>query len=244
MKSQLNGDWQQQILSAEPLKILELLPLIERYAALEEGAFVPLLKLSENMDFSIRLRSLLALGRMGQGAAFMPLIELLQKEKATHWQLLILDILLMIPYDNKVDALYPILISEQAEAGDGHFLRGLIFILGQQGEPGLIALIEQIIMQPKRRFLFKDEIIAEAIFQAAAGDNVLIGRYAAQNQEFYRFCLNRRWPEDLNCNFGIYPYPDYILQKAMEQGLSKKEFRHLYQWHRDKFSKDISVLAP
>ncbi len=244
MKPSLPINWQQQILGGERLAILQLLPQIERYAAREEGAFVPLLKLSENTEFSIRLRSLLAIGRMQQAAAFLPLIKLLQKEKATHWRLLILDMLLLIaaknnPADKSAKAdtvalLYPLLTTPQTEDIDGYFLRGLIFALGQQGEAGLSALIEQIIKQPQRRFLFKDELIAEAIFQAAAGDMVQIKRYAAQDRHFYRFCLNRRWPEDLNCHFGIYPYPDYMLQKALEQGLTKKEFRDLYQWHRDK----------
>ncbi|MCL1976104.1 MAG: hypothetical protein FWG61_08100 [Firmicutes bacterium] len=215
---------------------LALLPLIEKYAAREPEAYTALLPLANSADFSLRLRVLLALGRLKQGKAFLPLVEILKREKQNHWRLALLDTLNMLPYDNKLKPLLPLLARDQAGDGDAYFLSGLVWLLGQQGPEAILPLSELLLAETARARRLKDDLLAEAIFLAAGGNLDLVEQIAKQNPPLLRFCNNRIWPKTTRASFGIYPSPDYLMQQALQHGLSKQQYKKLHYWHKNKFT--------
>ena len=213
-----------------------LLPLIERYAAAEPMAYAALLPLAKSPDFALRLRALLALGRLKQEAAFMPLIALLAQEGQNHWRLALLDTLFVLPYANKIAPLLPLLAIDQPGDGDAYFLGGLVWFLGQQGSPAILPLTELVLAKPSRARRLKDDLLAEAFFLAAQGNTALIENFSKSYPPLARFCSNRIWPKTTRPHFGIYPNPDYLLQKALQAGLSQSQYKALYHWQRSKNS--------
>jgi hypothetical protein len=215
---------------------LQLLPLIERYAAAEPGAYAALLPLAESRDFALRLRALLALGRLNQEGAFLPLVEMLAKERQNHWRLALLDTLNILPYADKIGPLLPLLALDQPGDGDAYFLSGLVWFLGRQGPAAITPLTEMLLAKPARARRLKDDLLAEAFFLAAGGDIGLLERLSGQYPPLARFCGNRIWPKTTLPCFGIYPNPDYLLHIALKEGLSRGQYRRLHYWHRDKNS--------
>ena len=232
--SHLPANWRDVLTEGDIERQLCLLPLIERYATAEPGACEALLPLAQSQNFALRLRSLLALGRLKQGAAFMPLVELLAKEHLNHWRLALLDTLFMLPYQDKIRPLLPLLATDQPGDGDAYFLSGLVWFLGQQGQAALEPLTTLLLAQTARARRIKDDLLAEAIFLAAEGNTALLASLSEQNPPLARFCANRIWPKTTLPCFSIYPNPDYMLQKALQAGLSHKQYKDLHHWHRNK----------
>lgn len=230
----LSANWRELLAGGNQCEQLRLLPLIERYAAAEPLAYAALLPLAACSDFALRLRALLALGRLKQGEAFMPLVGSLTDEPLNHWRLAILDTLFMLPYADKINPLLPLLVEDQPGDGDAYFLSGLVWFLGQQGPAALDPLVKLLLAQAARARRIKDDLLAEAIFLAAEGDETLIERLSEQNPPLARFCANRIWPKTTRQRFGIYPNPDYLLQKALQAGLTHKQYKNLHYWQRDK----------
>ena len=230
----LDDDWAMQLETGDRERRLGLLPLIERFAVATPGAYMAVLPLCADADFAVRLRALLAVGRLGQGEAFLPLLPYLAEERLNHWRLAILDTLFVLPWPDKITPLLPFLAADHSGDGDAYFLSGLIWFFGNQGLPAIVPLIEQVLDKPVRARRVKDGLLAEAFFLAAGGDTALLTRLTAQYPSFYRFSSNRIWPKNLRPHYGIYPNPDYLLQKALHNGLSQRQFRSLYHWHRNK----------
>jgi len=230
----LPADWPSLLAGSDREEQLELLPFMERFAVQDERASVALLPLAVSADFALRLRTLLALGRLGQAKAFTPLVEILKQETRNHWRLALLDTLHMLPCSDKIGPLLPLLAQDQPGDGDAYFLRGLTWLLGQQGPTAIAPLCEWVLAQPARARRLKDGLLAEAIFLAARGDQGLLATLSKDNPPLYRFCSNRVWPKSTQPHYGIYPNPDYLLQKALQAGLSQNQFKSLYYLQRSK----------
>lgn len=232
--SPLPVGWQELLAHGCPKEQLLLLPLIERYATTEICAYTALLPLAVSQDFALRLRALLALGRLQQVEAFLPLVQILSAECFNHWRLAVLDTLFMLPYPDKISPLLPLLAQDQPGDEDAFFLSGLVWFLGQQGELGIAPLTDMLLAKPVRSRRLKDDLLAEAIFAAAAGDINLLAGLSKHSPPLARFCDNRVWPKSKRASFGIYPNPDYLLQKALQAGVSKEQYKKLHHWYRRK----------
>jgi len=234
----LPAAWRSLLARGEKEEQLLLLPMIERYAVAEPTAYAALLPLAKSPDFALRLRALLALGRLKQGEAFLPLTELLAKETLNHWRLALLDTLFMLPYTDKISPLLPLLTTDRPGDGDAYFLCGLVWFLGQQGAAAIIPLVELVLSKPALARSLKDDLLAEAFFLAAAGDISLLERMGEHNPPLARFCSNRIWPKTTRPRFGVYPNPDYLLHKALQAGLSQSQYKSLHYWQRKKQQPD------
>jgi len=171
---------------------------------------------------------------LGQGEAFLPLLPYLAQESLNHWRLAMLDTLFVLPCPDKITPLLPFLAADQSGDSDAYFLSGLIWFFGNQGPRAIGPLIEYVLNKPARARRIKDSLLAEAFFLAAGGDTALLAYLTEENPSFYRFCDNRIWPKNMRAHYGIFPNPDYLLQKSLQNGLSHRQFRSLYHWHRDK----------
>jgi len=230
IKNTLPKDWQKKIDIASKEEILELLPLIERFAADEPGASLTILPLLQRDDFAMRLRTFLALARMAQAEAAEPLLDFIATYSEQHWRLCALDALSFISLEHKARALAPFLTYN-----DGIFVRGVICLLGQQKEEALPYLVD--FLESPNSGRIRSDLLGEAFWQAAGGREELLSKLAAENSVFARWDRHRLRPPNLIRHYDIYPYPDYLWQKAQKVGIDQKAFRRLYYWSRDKNNK-------
>lgn len=229
-KQTLPEDWQERIKKASPEEVLELLPLIERFAAAERGASMALLPLLQKDDFAVRLRAFLSLARMAQAEAAEPLLDFIATCSEQHWRLCALDALSNIPMEHKARALAPLLADN-----DGIFVRGLICLLGQQKAEALPYLAD--FLEYPHSGKIRSELLGEAFWQAAEGKEELLAKLREEKPAFALWDRHRLRPPDLLRHYEIFPYPDYLWQKAKKLGINQKAFRRLYYWSRDKNSK-------
>ena len=179
-----------------------------------------------NADIAAFVRAAVTLGRLGEQSVVPQLISLLQTQSDTVKRLCLLDVLHSLRPPNLAVLLAPFVQDE-----DLLFVRGVVWLSGAAGgEDALPALCA--FLQSAKQQCIKDELLAESFWLAADGDEQRLLRLAEENDAFARFAAHRRWPKrSLNYSyFGVYPYPDYLWQKAKKAGLSQKEFRAL--WHR------------
>ncbi|MCL1906158.1 MAG: hypothetical protein FWG06_04020 [Clostridiales bacterium] len=230
----LPANWRELLAEGNTDGQLCLLPIIERYAVTQVAAYISLLPLAQSPHFALRLRALIALGRLKQGGAFMPLVDMLAEERLNHWRLALLDTLLMLPNEDKISPLLPLLAVDQPGDGDACFLSGLVWFFGQQGSAAIDPLVKMLLAKPARARRLKDDLLAEAFFMAAGKDTGLLERLGEKEPPLARFCGNRIWPKTTHSCFGIYPNPDYMLQKALQAGLSHRMYKSLHHWHRNK----------
>lgn len=228
-KQTLAEDWQKRIAEASKAEILELLPLIERFAAAKPGASLSILPLLQKDDFAVRLRLFLSLARMAQEEAAGPLLEFIIACPEQHWRLCALDALSFIPMEHKARALAPFLADN-----DGVFVRGLICLLGQQKEEALPYLAD--FLEYPHSGKIRSELLGEAFWQAAGGREEVLAGLRKEKPAFALWDRYRLRPPDLIRHYEIFPYPDYLWQKAKKVGLDQKAFRRLYFWSRDKNS--------
>lgn len=233
-QTSLAADWPQQLRQAGPEQQLLLLRQIETLARDEADAWQAVLPLCQSADFALRLRAHLALGRLGQPQAFLPLVQRLQQEQCNLWRLLLLDALLLLPQQDKITPLAPLLAEDQPQDEDAFFLAGLTWFVGRQGPQALPLLSRCLLQQPARARRLKDELLFEAVWLAANGQKERLLTAAQEDGALWRFCLNRVWPRDFQPHFGIYPNPDYLWQKAQAEGLSQSQFKALFYRHRHK----------
>ena len=238
----LPDNWCEQLLDANIEKQLQLLPQIELLARPQADAWQALLPLTQAADFALRLRAYLAVGRLGQAAAFMPLVEQLSKENITIWRLMILDTIFVLPQADKITPLVPLLANDQPFDAENYFLCGLVWFLGNQGELAIPLLSQQLLAQPTRARRIKDALLTEAFWLAANGDLVLLERYAQTDPPLARFCRFRVWPKNTQPHFGIFPNPDYLYENALQNGLTKEQFKQLFYWQRSKQAMTKSVV--
>jgi len=229
-KQILPEDWREQIAVASKEEILELLPLVERFAAAEPGASLAILTLLQRDDFAVRLRTFLSLSRMAQPEAAGPLLDFIADGFEQHWRLCALDALSFIPIEHKAQALGPHLADN-----DGIFVRGLICLLGQQKEEALPYLVD--FLEYPHSGKIRSELLGEALWQAAEGREELLAELRKEKPAFNLWDRHRLRPPDLIRHYEIFPYPDYLWQKAKKVGMDQKAFKRLYYWSRDKNGK-------
>ncbi|MGI5891411.1 MAG: hypothetical protein ACOX7H_01555 [Bacillota bacterium] len=221
-------NWQDIINNGSDEEILALLPLIERFADQEGISALAIWPLIKKTNFALRLRTFLAVARMRDPIVLPLLIDYLREEKVTHWRLLALDAISFLPPADK-----SALLGQFIDDRDIIFLWGLISLLGDQG-PNSLPYLVKFLAQDTHNFL-KDELIAESIFTAAGNDDVILLAWSAKDEIFSRWYRYRvKW--DGKRRYNIYPYADYLWQKAQQAGLDQKTFKSLYWWNRDKKS--------
>jgi hypothetical protein len=225
----LSDNWYDIINNGSDEKIMAILPLIERFASSQGISALLLWPFLKRPDFALRLRTFIALGRMGDSAVLPHLIKYLQQESETHWRLAALDALSFLPGDKSAD-LGQFIFDE-----DIIFLCGLIRLLADQG-PNALPYLLKFLADDRHNFL-QDSLLAEAIFVAAANDDLFLRPWAKKDDNFARWYRHRiKW--DGKRRYGIYPYADYMWQQAKQVGLGQKQFKALYWRHRDKKSKN------
>ena len=237
----LPANWPEQLTQADYLEQLQLLPQIELLARAQVDAYQSLLPLTKSANFALRLRTYLALGRLGQAAAFAPLVAQLATENSTVWRLVILDTLFVLPQADKITPLTPLLITDQPDDAEGYFLCGLVWFLGNQGEAAIPLLSRHLLAQPARARRIKDTLLREALWLAADGDLALLNKYAQTDPPLARFCRFRIWPEDCRPHFGIFPNPDYLYENARQNGLTKLQYKQLFHWQRSKQARFLNT---
>ena len=216
---------------------LDHLPVIERFAAAADNAYIPVLSAANSNDFAVSLRALLCLGRMGDHRAIPYLLQRLREQDTTVQRLMTLDALLMLSKGSTIPMLTP--IEDMLLATDDDlFLRGLIWYFGAaafySGQNGLEPLVRQILSTHHYRRV-RDELIEEAVFLAAHWDRDVLLAFAENHAALRRWLNYRYLPEGVKpMNFMVYPSPDYLRQEAALAGVDGKLYKRLHFWHRDK----------
>lgn len=209
-------------------QVLDLLPVLERFAVPEKMSAVALLPLLQHESFAVRVRTFIALGRIADVVVLPELLTYMKKERETHWRLLALDAISFLPGDKSAE-LGAFIYDENTV-----FLRGLLRVLADQGENSLPFLLDFLALDNHR--YMKDDLLTECFFVACGEDEAVLRRAAEQNKIFARW-YRYRIPWDGKIRYKIYPYPDYLWKKAEAAGLSQKTFKSLYWWHRNKTNK-------
>lgn len=226
----LPSDWPRVLTENGKDEILILLPVIEACVKdLAEYQDVLSVLLCHD-DFLVRARAFIMLSRINDPSMWQPLIKYIDKERATHWRLCALEVLAGLPVSDRLLDLKCYLSSE-----DSIFLRGLIVLLGQKGPDALPLLTE--FATTIRAKTIKDEILVEAIYLASVGDLSKLETYLNTKEGFRRFWQYQMMPKTLEQKYDIFPYPDYLWQKAKKAGVKKGEYKRLHYRIRSKTGK-------
>lgn len=215
--------WQAVLAAGDTPKCLELLPQIEMVPSDESLPF--LFELLNTEDFSLKFRTLLTIQRLARPQSCPGLCDYIKKEPLTHWRIAALDAVASCP-----DPKRPQLMADFLKDDDPIFLRGAVWAYGCFKEPALPYLAEFCgkPYAPKVR----GEVLAEALYLAAGGRFSRLEAFFPQYPELRRFWDNRLLPKEPLPKFQVFPYPDYLWDKAKQAGISKRDFQQLRFWHR------------
>lgn len=228
----LEESWREQIYSWSNEELRAALPFLENITDPDISEI--LLRLwPVREDFGVRFRILLAVRRLAQPDAASLILDLICREKATHWRLLALEILSKAPLTDKVTRLSDLLLDE-----DGLFRRGVVLALASLGQKAL-PVLAAFVLTPAS-LAIRGSLLNEALCRAAGGVEQL-WLYASAWPEFERWLRYRIF--SAGQNYDIYPYPDYLLQKALAAGLSRREWYDLFRRPRKKNSYFFSYPA-
>ncbi|HHT62354.1 MAG TPA: HEAT repeat domain-containing protein [Clostridia bacterium] len=222
----------------------ELNTLFEKLSVAEPGEGVVLLRRIESIgknipktaeklipflhhpDYLVRSRVFIALGRIKDTGISNLLLDYLASEPGEEWQLRVLECLYLLN-DNKVIPRISFLLDQHASP---LLTRGAAWLIGYLGGEEALHILLKFAVSPRGRIV-KSEIILEAIALALksldAGDEYwakTVRKDPAVNR-YFSYC---RLPEVEQPRFGVYPYPDYLLDQAKAQGIKTKEFKRLY----------------
>lgn len=217
--------------AADPELALILLQKIEK-----QGQDIPelscrLLPFLHHPDYRVRLRTFIALGRLKDPSPAPELVEYLKKEQKEEWQLVALECLAHLQERKVVGQLAPFLNYHQYPL----VVRGVVWLIGSLGGREAVEIIAGFTASPQGR-LVKSELILEALALAITsftGGPDCWEKVKAECPDVERAFRYTIFPDVDQVHFGIYPYPDYLLDRAREQGISHREFKKLYFWDRD-----------
>ncbi len=182
-------------------------------------------ELLKTEDFALKFRVLLAFKRIERREAFPLLYQYIKEEEKTHWRLAALWGAAASPHQKRCE-----LLAEFLRDNDLLFLRGLVWALGSLGKSALPYLED--FASSQRRYKVREEVLAEALFLGAEKDFSRLEKAFPKNPALKCFWQSRLLPKEPLPKYGIYPYPDYLWDKAEKEGLSKKEFQQLHFWYR------------
>jgi hypothetical protein len=184
-------------------------------------------------EWLLRAKALVVIGRVGDCHAAETLLAGAENlyDEPLCWRLQFLDAWWQLP-----------LGSAARLAGFGRILRNdkqspvvwraVIWCLGRmQGREALHTLAE-FVAKPQSGVIL-DDLLADSWFRLAATvpeceQAEILGKFPQ-----LRIWLGyRTWEEPLD--FGFYPGSDYLLQQAMELGVSRKDFKRIYFYPRNK----------
>lgn len=222
-KVELPGGWEEVLRSGSQEACLALVPRLEQG---DDPAVIPLLgALLHRADFPLKYRIFIAFSRLKQPAACPLLCGYMAAEKQTHWRLAALEGAAASTHPRAIALLTPFLEDE-----DALFLRGIVWALGSLGPGAFSPLADFTAGEGRDRV--RGEVLAEALFLAAGKDSSHLKAAFPQRPALRRFWQNRLLPQEPLPKYHIYPYPDYLWEKAQEAGVSKKEFQRLRFWYR------------
>ncbi|MCL1873133.1 MAG: hypothetical protein FWF85_03340 [Clostridiales bacterium] len=225
----MEASWREQVYSWSNEELWAALPLLENITDPDVSEI--LLRLwPEREDFGLRFRILLAVRRLAQPETGILLWDLISREKATHWRLLALEIFLETPATDKASRLSALLLDD-----DGLFRRGVVWALASLGQKAL-PVLAAFALTPAS-LAIRAPLLNEALCRSAGGGEQLL-LYASVWPEFDRWLRYRIFTDGQN--YDIYPYPDYLLQKALAAGLSRREWYDLFRQPR---KKDPHILS-
>ena len=203
---------------------MALLPRLEQDAPAGASSFM--LPLLESKAFDLKLRTLIALKRMRNPADAPLLAAFLARERQTHFRLAALEALTLGQSPEATELLAPFLAD-----GESVFLRGVVWCMGQLG-PAALPALASFILQPYAGKV-RSEVVTEALFYAAGQSSERLRAYAVGHPGLGRYLLGRKMPEKPLPKYDVYPYPDYLWQKAKAAGVDQKSFRRLYFYYRE-----------
>jgi HEAT repeat protein len=184
-------------------------------------------------DWLVRAKALVVIGRIGDRSAAGELLAGVENimEEPVCWRLQFLDAWWQLPLSSaeKLAALGRIL---QNDKQSPVVWRAAIWCLGRMRGAEALRALAEFITKPQSGVIL-DDLLADSWYRLA--ETVSEDELAAILGEFpqVRCWLGyRTWEDPLD--FGFYPGSDYLLQQAMELGVSRKEFKRIYFYPRNK----------
>ena len=230
LKEQLPGNWPEKLLKSNEKEVINILMLVE--ACLKDVSEYKdiFISLINHDNFRVKFRTFIAMKRINDTSLWPYLIEYIDQEKSTYWRLMSLEVLEGFDDKRIIDALINFLSDS-----DLIFLRGLIVLLGQKGPDSLPLLVDLASSDISRSI--KDEIWIEVFYFACGGSWDFLETYKKTNADFDRFMRYQILPKKVVKKYDIYPYHDYLWQKARKVGINKNEYKTFFYRARNKDSK-------
>ena len=101
------ANWQQRLGEGQPQETVAMLQAVEYFRP--PGAVAVIESLLTSADFAVRLRALIAVGRLEEESAAPLLLRFMEEERDTHWRLAALDSFCQLPGEKAtaLAAFYP-----------------------------------------------------------------------------------------------------------------------------------------
>ncbi|MDD2499034.1 MAG: HEAT repeat domain-containing protein [Desulfitobacteriaceae bacterium] len=216
---------------ASPEEALKILPKVEKAGRGFGEAAQRVLPLLEHEDYQVRSRAFITLGRLQDSSIIPELLAYLKRETEEEWRLRVLECLYLL-HDQKA---VPYLVSYLEDYRYPMMIRGTIWLIGFLGGKEAVEIIGRFGVSPGGRMV-KDEVILEALSLALASFPEGTGFFADIQKKRPEIARAFRYvvlPDVKKPRFNVYPYPDYLLDRAKMRGISPKEFKKLSFWDRE-----------
>jgi|GEM_PF-6731209 len=201
-------------------RLLSILARMEQAQQMDTVTVKALSVLLYSGDFALTFRTLIYFNRLRVPACLPHLSAFFNDgEQPVYFRLLVLEALCQ-PLQGDMS------VTLAALRRSKHPLleRGLIVALGMQGRSALPYLAEFTAIPA---LYLRQSVLTEALF-LAAGSRAALAAYAAKHQQLRRYLRYRCLPEDgKERHYRIMPAPDYLLQAALENGLTKEVYKAL-----------------
>lgn len=187
-----------------------------------------LLAYLEHPDYLMRSRLFIALGRIRDKTISQKLLDYIKIQNEEEWQLRALECLYHLSPQGIIPCLRPLIYQPVFPLA----ARGAVWLIGYLGGEAALATLLEFAASPKNS-LIKSEITMEAIALAVKSLEGQVNEQIWQemirkNPQAKNFFLYTTFPEVVPPRFFIYPYPDYLLERAKIQGIRARDFKKLY----------------
>ncbi|MGI6065848.1 MAG: HEAT repeat domain-containing protein [Bacillota bacterium] len=215
---------------AAPEQLLEILPKVEKAGRGFAGVAQRIFPLLEHDDYKVRSRAFITLGRLKDSSIIPELLAYLKQEKDEEWRLRVLECLYHFRNQKVIPDLLPLLEDYRYPM----LIRGTIWLIGSLGGKEAVRIIGEFGAKPHGRIV-KTEVILEALSLAIASipdGTSFFAKIQKERADIARAFRYVTLPDPEKPRFDVYPYPDYLLDRAKIQGIDAKEFKRLSFWAR------------
>lgn len=204
---------------------------IGKNAAAEKNAVAFLQTALYDPDYLVRAKAFLLAERCYSPALLPAFYDILAKEER-EWQLRVLNVLRLNADDTVLPQLMPLLFQREKPL----LLRGAYLTVATVGGENALTMIASFLKSPYCAYLKDSYLGAVLSFALNQGENAktIWARHTAIDKKLSSFCAVLLQSAEENPLLTVYPYPDYLAERAKAHDIDPTTWKKAMYFPRKK----------